>query len=52
MTSFELFKLLKFEKNLHFIYIFILFFLKYIICDKLRQFMKKIQIFLHQIMAF
>ena len=25
MTSFELFKLLKFEKNLHFIYIFILF---------------------------
>ena len=41
MTSFELFKLLKFKKNLHFTYIFILFLLKYNLCDKLLHFMKK-----------
>ena len=44
MTSFELFKLLKFEK-IYMSYIFLYFFLlKNIICDKLHQFMKKIQI--------
>ena len=43
MTSFELFKLLKF-KNICFIYIFLNFFLlKYIMCDKLHHFMKKNQ---------
>ena len=46
MTSFELFGLLKFEK-IFISYIFLYFFLllKYIICDKLHQFMKKIQYF-------
>ena len=41
MTSFELFQLLKFEK-IYISYIFLYFFLlKYIICGKLHQFMKK-----------
>ena len=43
MTSFELFKLFKFKKKMYISYIFLYFFLpKYIICDKLQQFMKKI----------
>ena len=42
MTSFELFRLLKF-KNIYIIYISLYFFLlKYIICDKTHHFMKKI----------
>ena len=45
MTSFELFKLLKFKKNLHFTYILYFFLLKYIMFDKLHHFMKKNQIF-------
>ena len=45
MTSFELFKLLKFEKIYISNTLLYFFLLKYIICDKLRQFMKKIQIF-------
>ena len=45
MTSFELFQLFKFEK-IYISYIFLYFcLLKYIICDKLHQFIKKIQIF-------
>ena len=44
MTSFELFRILKFKKNLYFIYIFIIFLLKYIMGDKLHLFMKNIQI--------
>ena len=45
MTSFELFKLLKFKKIcISFIFSnFVL--LKYIICDKLHQFMKKFEYF-------
>ena len=50
MTSFKLFKLLQFTKKVHFIYIFILFLVKYILCDKLHQFIKKINI-LHQLMV-
>ena len=51
MTSFESFKLLNFEKNLH-LYIFLYFFLlKYIICDKLHQYMEKKSNILHQIMV-
>ena len=46
MTSFELFILSKLEKKSTFhIHFYTFFLLKYIICDKLRQFMKKIQIF-------
>ena len=45
MTSFEFFKLLKFETILHFIYVFNVFLLIYIICDKLHQLMKKFQMF-------
>ena len=44
MTSFELFRLLKFDKNLYFIYIFILFAPKIDYCDKLHHFMQKNQI--------
>ena len=44
MTSFELFRLLKVNKNLNFIYIFILFSPKKIKCDKLHHFMQKIHI--------
>ena len=42
MTSFELFRLLKFNKNLYFVYIFILFSAKMIKCDKLHHIMQKI----------
>ena len=43
MTSFELFKLLKFKK-ICILHIFLYFFLlKYNLCDKLHHFMKKIQ---------
>ena len=45
MMSFELFKLLKFKTNLYFTYIVLLFLLKYIMCDKLHHFMKKIKYF-------
>ena len=46
MTSFELFKLLKFEKKSKFHICFLTFFLlRDIICDNLNRFMKKIQIF-------
>ena len=45
MTSFELFKLLKLNKNLHFIYIFILFSPKIDKCDKLHHFVQKIIFF-------
>ena len=45
MTSFELFRLLKF-KNFCILHIFLYFiFLKYIMCDNLHHFMKKNQIF-------
>ena len=43
MTSFELFRLLKFNKNLYFIYFFHIFFLlKWLKCDKLHHYMKNI----------
>ena len=45
MTSYELFRLLKFKEYLYFIYIFILFLLKYSVCDKTHQFEKKINNF-------
>ena len=45
MTSFELFRLLKFNKNLYFIYFSYFFLLKYIKCDKLHHFMQKNNIF-------
>ena len=51
MTSFELFKLLKLKKKLHFTYSFIFFLMKYIVCDKLHHFMKKKSNILHQIMV-
>ena len=42
MTSFELFRLLKFNKNLYFIYIFTLFSPNIDFkCDKLHHFMQK-----------
>ena len=50
MTSFELFRLLKFLKNLHYIYIFILFSPESIMGEELHHFMKKIHV-LHQIMV-
>ena len=45
MTSFELFRKLKFIKNLYFKYIFIIFCLKINKCDKLHHFMQKIIFF-------
>ena len=46
MTSFELFRLLKFKKYLYFIYIFLYFFrLKNIMCDMTHHFMENNQIF-------
>ena len=45
MTSFELFKLLKFGKSTFHIYFSTFFLLKYIICDKLHQIIKKIKYF-------
>ena len=46
MTSFDLFKLLKFEKKIYISYMcFNFFLLIYILCDKLHQLMKKFQMF-------
>ena len=45
MTSFELFRLLKFHKNLYFIHMSILFSPKIDKCDKLHHFMQKIIFF-------
>ena len=45
MTSFELFRLSKFNKNLYFIHMFILFSPKIDKCDKLQHFMQKNHIF-------
>ena len=45
MTSFELFRLFKFNKSLYFIYIFIHFLLKYILCEKLLHFRKVFKYF-------
>ena len=41
MTSFELFRLLKLNKNLYFKYIFVIFSPKTDKCDKLHHFMQK-----------
>ena len=51
MTSFELFRLLKFNKNLYFIYIFILFSPKIDYVRQVTAFHAKKMYFLHQTMV-